>query len=82
MSGTTTSPTVVPNAVFFGRWTATEVAAAWAASVGNPQLGAGLLNGLAIGAIDLSGAATSAWMDAMVTAGVLTAARKTTILTP
>lgn len=81
MSGTT-NPTSIPSLDFFNRFTPTETTAIWQAAVANPSIGVGLINGLAAGTIDLTSATVSTWLAALVTAGVITAARQTVILTP
>lgn len=82
MSDGTSPPTTIPSIAFFNRFTQAETAAIWQAAVASPAIGVGLMNGLAAGQIDLTSAAVKTWLDGLVTAGVLTNARETTILTP
>ncbi len=81
MSGTTT-PTVIPAGAFFARFTQTETSAVWAAAQANNAIGVGLMQGLANGQIDLTSPVLKTWLDGLVTAGVITSARETVILTP
>jgi hypothetical protein len=82
MADGTAPPTTISSLAFFNRFTPAETGAVWAAAVGNPGIGAGLMNGLAAGAVILDGAALSAWMNGLVAANVLTQARHDVILTP
>lgn len=74
--------TVITALGFFGRFTPEERIAVQTATNLIPELGVGLINGLAAGAVDLLGETVIAWMDGLVRAGALTADRKTEILTP
>ena len=82
MSDGTTPPSVIQSLVFFNRFTPTETAAIWAAAVGNPAIGVGLINGLAAGTVNLNSPTVIAWVGALVSASVITAARQTVVLTP
>lgn len=73
--------TVISSLDFFNRFTMDEHAAVWSATT-TSAIGVGLTQGLAAGRIDLTSPALKAWMDALVTAGVITADRETAILTP
>lgn len=81
MSGTTT-PTTIPAVAFFNRFTQAETAAIWSAAIANPAIGVGLMNGLAAGSVDLASPTVKTWLDGLVAAGALTAARETVVLTP
>lgn len=75
--------TEISAAEFLARLTDTERLALQTAADAHPSIALGLTMGLATGTIRLAGdAAVSAWMAALVTAGALTADRKTQILTP
>jgi hypothetical protein len=75
-------PTDIAVSAFFDRFTDAERAAIWPASVANAKLGVGLVQGLASGSVNLIGDEAKAWLDGLVTAGVITAERATEILTP
>ena len=75
-------PSDLDAAAFYARFTDAEKAAIWAAAVANPQLGVGLVHGLANGSINLLAAEARAWLDGLVAAGAITAQRETEILTP
>ena len=75
-------PTVIPAAEFLTRWQASEEIALATAMAGNPAILAGIIRSLARGTVDLTAAETTAWVAAVVTAGVLTPERATKILTP
>jgi hypothetical protein len=77
------NPTVITSIAFLDRFTPAEQAAVQQAAASAPStIGVGLTTGLATGTIDLTGPALKAWMDALVTAGAITSARESTILTP
>lgn len=76
------NPSTITSGAFFLRFTSTEKAAVMAECMTNSTLMLGLVNGLAQGDIDLTGSVTSSWINALVTAGALTSARATEILTP
>jgi hypothetical protein len=76
------NPTTISSLDFFNRFTDAEHAAIWAAATSTPAIGAGLTKGLAAGRIDLTAAELKAWVDGLVSVGVLTADRETAILTP
>lgn len=68
---------------FLARFTDIERLAVQTAADAQPSIALGLTMGLATGTIKLTGdAAVAGWMAALVTAGALTADRKTQILTP
>jgi hypothetical protein len=75
-------PTTISADAFFTRFTAPEQSAVWSACVTNAPLGVALTNGLAAGSIDLTSSTVSTWMQGLVTAGAITQARMTAILTP
>ena len=79
-----TPRTVISAAEFQARFRDAEQGAIWAAAAKDPsgQIGAGLTRGLTAGQIDLAAPALKAWLDALVAAGALTAAREAQILTP
>jgi hypothetical protein len=79
-----TPRTVISAAEFQARFSDAEQGAIWAAAAKDPsgQIGAGLTRGLTAGQIDLAAPALKAWLDALVAAGALTAAREAQILTP
>lgn len=75
-------PTIINPASFIGRFTATEQTALWNALALLPQSLGQLILYLANGSIDLLDTRTSTFLDPLVKAKVITAARKTAILTP
>lgn len=75
-------PSTISVSAFMGRFTQAEQLAIQAATVANPSIGLGLTMGLASGSITLTDAITRAWMSGLVSAGLITQARMTTILTP
>jgi hypothetical protein len=75
-------PTTLSAGDFLARFTAAEQSAVQQACLANPQLMLGLTTGLAIGQIDLTGINLATWMQGLVTAGALTQARATAIITP
>jgi hypothetical protein len=75
-------PTAISSSAFFQRFTDAERGAIWAAAVGSPAIGSGLVGGLSAGTIDLTSVAVKTWLDACVTAGALTAQREAILLTP
>lgn len=72
---------VTPGA-FLARFTATEQSAIQAAALTNASVALGLTMGLATGYVDLTSQTCIQWVQGLVTAGVLTQARATAILTP
>lgn len=76
------NPTTISSHDFFNRFTDGERAAVWAAAATTPALGVGLVQGLALGQIDLTSDVLKTWLDALVSAGALTSDRETAILTP
>jgi hypothetical protein len=76
------NPTTIPVGAFLNRFTEPEQAAIQAACSASPTLAMGMTIGLALGSIDLTNTTTTTWMQGLVTAGALTAARSTVILTP
>lgn len=74
--------TSISALTFFSRFTPAEEIAVQAACSSNPQLGAGLTHGLASGTIDLTDAAVSSWLDGLIAAGAIAAARKAVLLQP
>lgn len=75
-------PTSIPAGDFLARFTAAEQAAVQQACLASPQLMLGLTTGLALGTINLTGSNLATWMQGLVTAGALTSARATAIVTP
>jgi hypothetical protein len=75
-------PTSLTTGDFVSRFTQAEQIAVQTACLGNAQLTWGLTLGLALGTIDLNGATLAAWMAGLVTAGAITSARSTAIMTP
>lgn len=76
-------PTTITAIAFLDRFTPAEQAAVQQAAAAAPAtLGVGLTTGLAAGTINLTSVAMKAWMDGLVAAGAITAARETAILTP
>lgn len=71
---------------FFARFTTAETAAIWSAaaplSLYTQQVVPGLVQWMSSQTIDLTSPALKAWMDTLVTAGAITSARETQILTP
>lgn len=78
------NPTTITALAFFNRFTQAETQAIWKAAAADTTgaIGAGLTNGLAAGTITLTDPIVQAWMNALVTAGAITSARETAILTP
>ena len=77
--------TQIQSADFLNRFTATEQAAIQQIALSSPQIALGLTMGLARGYIELDpvkGPLLRPWMQALVTAGAITQARMTEILTP
>ena len=84
-------PTIIPYEAFQNRFTAAEFNAATDfiyesdLATGKPKRRAmiqGLARAIAGNAVDLLGARTAAFMDALVAGGIITTTRKTEILTP
>lgn len=83
-------PATITSLAFFNRFTAAEQAAVQRAAASAPTtLGVGLTHGLIAGTINLAGCPSAcrdptikAWMDGLVAAAAITAARETAILTP
>ena len=83
-------PTSITSAAFLARFTAAEQAAVQAAAAAQPgTIGVGLTIGMVEGTVNLSGCPTACqntqlktWMDGLVTAGAITSARESVILTP
>lgn len=78
------NPTTIPAGEFFARFPAAALPAIWKAILadGTGQLGVGLVNGLANQMIDLTSAVTASFVNSFVSAGVITQAEATAILTP
>lgn len=75
--------TKISAAAFLARFTSAEELAVQAAAQANPSIALGLTVGLAKGAINLVGdAVVTNWMQAIVSAGAITQARMTEIMTP
>lgn len=88
-AGNTADPTPVPSKPtsitagdFLLRFTAAEQAAVQQACLASPQLMLGLTTGIALGSINLTGSNLATWMQGLVTAGAITQARATAIVTP
>ncbi len=75
-------PTQLPPLTFLARFTAAEEAAIAQAALSNASILLWLTKAGAAQYIDLADPNTKAGMDALVAAGLLTAARETAILTP
>lgn len=77
-----TKPDPVKSAAGLNFLTVAEQAAVWKAAQADSSgaIGAGLLRILSVKTIDVSGAAFGNWLDRLVTAGAITAARKTEIV--
>lgn len=83
-------PTTISTSDFLARFTAAERAAVQQAATAQPAtIGVGLTQGLVAGTVNLAGCPSACqdptlkgWMDGLVTAGAITAARETAILTP
>lgn len=83
-------PTTITSAAFLARFTTTEQAAVQSAAAAAPgTIGVGLTIGMVTGTVDLAGCPSACqntvlktWMDGLVAAGAITAARETAILTP
>lgn len=76
-------PTTILSIAFLDRFTAAEQGAVQQAAAAAPTtLGVGLTTGLAAGTIDLTSPTLKTWMDGLVSAGAITAARETAIVTP
>src|SRR5260370_42527907 len=75
-------PAGISAPAFFNRFTDAERVAVQTAVNASPQLGVGLINGLAAGQIKLTDPVVKTWLDGLVTAGALTSAPDTGILTP
>lgn len=76
-------PSVIPVAQFWARFTPTEQAAIQTASTSNPSIAQAMTFALLVGQVNLlAGPIVTAWMAALVAASVITAARRTAILTP
>jgi hypothetical protein len=73
-------PTVIPKYAFYGRFTPAQRAAISDSDVVGIRRGVSWATTLE--SIDLNAARVSAWLDFMVTAGIITAADKTAILAP
>lgn len=82
--------TIITASAFLARFSPAEQAAVQQAAAAQPAtIGVGLTTGLAAGTINLTGCAAACadpklrpWMDSLVAAGAITAARETEILTP
>jgi hypothetical protein len=87
-AGALHGPKVIPSLAFLARFTADESSAIQTAALANPPTAGSLalhLYLLQLGAatvVDLTSPLTAAGLDALVTAGLLTADRKTAILQP
>lgn len=75
-------PTTISAGAFLARFTPAEQEAVQTAAAGAPTIALGLTMGLATGSIDLTSGTLKTWMAGLVTAGAITAARSTTIMTP
>lgn len=80
---TVSPPSIISVQAFWSRFTATEQGAIQAAANASPALAHAMTFALAAGQVNLlTGPMVTSWMPALVTAGLITAARKTAILTP
>lgn len=75
-------PTTISAGAFLARFTSSEQEAVQTAAARTPAIALGLTMGLATGQIDLTGVTLKTWMAGLVTAGAITSARSTEILTP
>jgi hypothetical protein len=76
-------PTVITTTAFWARFTPSEQTAVQQAAMSNPQIMSEMTFGLMAGQVNLTtGATLQAWMNDLVTAGAITSARMTVILTP
>lgn len=75
-------PSVISINAFFARLTAAEKAAIIAGMASRPAIAQAIVRAALSDGVDLLAANTKAFMDTMVTAGFITAARETVILTP
>ena len=76
-------PTQLPTLVFMQRFTQPEMLSIQAAAATNPAIALGLTLGLATGTITLvDDLVVQNWMASLVTAGCISPARMTAILTP
>lgn len=79
-------PTTISSASFFARFTAAETAAVWAAAAPGTahgaQIGPGLMQGMALGTIDLTSPQLAGWLGLLVQAGAISLARQSQILDP
>jgi hypothetical protein len=76
-------PGVIPVNAFWARFTPTEQAAIQTASATTPSIAQAMTFAMLIGQVNLlGGPIVTAWMANLVTAGVITSARSTAILTP
>lgn len=78
----TPNPTTISTSAFLNRFTPAEQNAVWSSAITTPAIGVGLQTGLSDGTVNLLSTVTVAWMAALVTAGAITSARSTVILTP
>jgi hypothetical protein len=78
------NPGTIPLASFLGRFTQAQMATIWKAAQtdGTGQIGGGLMYVQSNQQITLTDPNITAWMAAVVTAGALTQAQATAILTP
>lgn len=74
------APTTISAAGFLARFTSAEQAAIQAAAATNASIALGLTMGLAAGVVYVSSPTVQAWMQGLVAAGVLTAARSAQVL--
>jgi hypothetical protein len=76
-------PTVIPIANFWARFTPAEQSAIETYATTNASIAQAMTFGAVVGMVNLiSGPIVTTWMAALVTAGVITSARSTAILTP
>jgi hypothetical protein len=75
------NPTNIPAIAFLLRFQTSERGPVAQACMGNAQLFIGLML-IVSGSADLTGTVVQNWLNALVTAGALTAGRATAILTP
>jgi hypothetical protein len=76
-------PSVISVQAFWARFTPTEQAAIEAAAATTPAIAQAMTFALVVGAVNLlTGPIVTSWMASLVSAGVITSARSTAILTP
>lgn len=76
-------PSIIPVAEFWARFFPAEQVAIQTAAVSNPAIAGAMAFAAVIGQVDLlAGPIVSSWTANLVSAGLITAARRSAILTP